>query len=132
MAKVLTGDVLAKDTLTEQDIKLICKRLNAGEKITFPEKVYKLTSEQNIKGFTWLYDLWKTPKGLERKTNPFGYREQEALNEFSAFELQEFYNAGNYHTNWYVPLYNVVSKNAGGTYTGFQYYVAGGKPVIIG
>jgi hypothetical protein len=135
MAKISTGDILSKDTLTEQDIKLICKRLNAGEKVDWEnlpnfmtQASYELTEEQNAKGLAWLQKLWRTPRGIERKNNPFGYREQEVIANFSHFTLEQFYDAGNSQHSWFVPLYNCVGKQGGY----FQYYVSGGVPVIIG
>ena len=86
-----------------------------------------LTESQNLKGCSFLKNQWKTPRGIERKNNPFGYREQAALENFSHFELVSFYNAGNnYHDN-YLPLYDVIAKDG----YGFQYYY-NGKVNIVG
>lgn len=41
--------------------------------------IIEVTGEQSAKGFKWLYNLYKTPIGKERKNNPFGYRENGEL-----------------------------------------------------
>jgi hypothetical protein len=88
----------------------------------------RLTESQNIKGYSFLMNQCKTPRGIERKNNPFGYREQAALEEFSHFELVDFYDAGNKNHSFYLPVYDVVTKGNG---YGFQYYY-NGKVNVIG
>lgn len=89
---------------------------------------FLLGSDQVTKGYVWLIDQWKTPNGKERKNNPFGYREQDALNNFDHITLKGYYDAGNYHRSYYIPLYDVYAIDG----YGFEYYVWGGKINIIG
>lgn len=63
---------------------------------------FELSTEQSLKGFDWLKNLWVTPKGAERKNNPFGYREQNAIENFDRITLKGYYDAGNYHHTHYV------------------------------
>ena len=87
-----------------------------------------LCSDQVQKGLDWLLDQWKTPNKKERKNNPFGYREQEILENFDTIQLRSYYDAGNAYRSYFVPLYCVVSKS-GNT---FEYYVSGGEIHIVG
>jgi len=124
-------------TITEREIKLIGRRLNNDnplddmaelhDQATYGEGL-TLTEEQNDKGYTWLMDKWITPRGIERKNNPFGTREQAVLEDFSHLRYDGHFDAGNAHVSWYVPLYTAIAHN-GGT---FQYYVKAGLPQIIG
>lgn len=86
-----------------------------------------LCDEQVQKGYDWLMDQWKSPRGAERKNNPFGYREQDVLDNFSTITFNGYYDAGNYHHSFHVPLY-LVSGNE----TTLEYYVLGGQIHIIG
>lgn len=87
-----------------------------------------LSDEQNQKGYDWLKNLWVTPNGKERKNNPFGYREQDALKNFSHCTLKGYYDAGNYYRSYYIPLYDVYTKDG----YGFEYYVNAGQIHITG
>jgi hypothetical protein len=120
-----------KGYLTEAEVNLIKTRMNRGEKVDltslYEKGGIKLTKDQEKKGYDWLMNLWKTPKGVERKNNPFGYREQHVLENFSHFELADMYNAGRM-TDFYVPYYRVVSKD-GRT---FEYYGGGDRINILG
>ena len=50
----------------------------------------------------WLLNKWKTPKGAERKNNPFGYREQNVLEDENAKAyFNGFYDAGNYYVTFF-------------------------------
>lgn len=86
-----------------------------------------LTDEQNKKAFDFLQSLRFTPSGKERKNNPFGYREENILDNFSHFTFCGFYDNGNYYNSFYIRMYNCYSKD--GNY--FQYYY-NGKMNIIG
>ena len=86
-----------------------------------------LSDEQVQKGYDWLMDQWKSPKGAERKNNPFGYREQDVLENFDTITFNGYYDAGNYYRSFYLPLYLVS-----GAETTFEYYVSGGQINIIG
>lgn len=89
---------------------------------------FKLSDEQVLKGFDWLKNLWVTPAGKERKNNPFGYREQEALKNFDRIELKGYYDAGNYYRSYFIPMYDVYTKDG----YGFEYFVNGGQIHITG
>lgn len=89
---------------------------------------FELSTDQVLKGFDWLKNLWVTPKGTERKNNPFGYREQSALENFETIKLKGYYDAGNYSHSYYIPMYDVYSKDG----YGFEYYVSGGQIHITG
>jgi hypothetical protein len=84
-----------------------------------------LSPDQNEKGYNFLMNQWKTPRGIERKNNPFGYREQSALETFKHFELIGFYNAGNAYTNSYLPLYECIGEESS-----FEYYYNGTVNII--
>jgi hypothetical protein len=125
--------------LSEREILLVKRRLNDG-KVSIsavmeksPDEGWKITPEQTQKGLAWLMNQWKSPKGVERKNNPFGYREEEILKNFKEFRLVDFYDNANYYQAQagiknYIPLYEVISKDG----DGFQYYVVGGKISIVG
>lgn len=127
--QALIAGIKARGIITEREMLLLKKRANAGEKEAafWSDETILITPEQTEKGIAWLKDQWKTPKDVERKNNPFGYREEEALETFQHFTFDGFYNAGNAYHDFYLPTYSVVGKDSG-----FQYYVAGGVPVIIG
>jgi len=59
------------------------------------DKELTLSPEQNKKGYDFLQDQRTTPNGKERENNPFGYREEAILDNFSHFTLYSFYNVGN-------------------------------------
>ena len=129
-SKNLVNSVVENNIITEKELKLIIKRMNSGEKIDLQEiwdNPVKLTQDQENKGILYLRNLYQTPKGAERKNNPFGYREIAILNNFTGFELAGTYDAGNYNNSYHVPLYNVCSPD-----NCFQYYMAGGTIHIVG
>lgn len=116
--------------ITESQMKTLLLRKNKGEK--FDEGIFWdgeifLTKEQAKKGLDWLMNKYKTPTGKERSNNPFGYREQLALEQAEKIRLVGFHDAGNFFHSFYVPLYEVY-----GTTQYFQYYVSGGKINIVG
>jgi len=88
---------------------------------------FNLSDEQNKQGIEWLTNLWKSPTGKERKNNPFGYREQAAIENFSHFQLVDAFASG-YYANYQVPVYDMLTKDG----YGFQYYMQGGEIHIIG
>lgn len=89
---------------------------------------FELAPEHSETGRKWLVDLWKTPTGAERKNNPFGHREQYALEYFDRCTLKGYYDAGNYHRSYYIPLWDVYATDC----YGFEYYVNGGQIHITG
>lgn len=144
--------ILEGDTLTERDILNLKRLLNGYSRTSTTEEErkqlerimydhiddkggYMLTPEQTEKGIKWLLNEWKTPRGVERKNNPFGYREEEVLEHFAHFMFEGFYDAGTYSQyHNYIPLWGVYSKK----YGYFQYYMQagtgynGGSVSIIG
>ena len=128
-------ELYAKKEMTEQEVNLMMRRINAGK--IAPYEIFaknknldngygiELSDEQNKKGLTYLRDKWKTPTGTERKNNPFGSRETAVLEDTNArITLQDFYSE---RGNWYAPMYSVSSKNGA-----FDYVVVGGEVKIMG
>ena len=133
MAKKTTTRDLIKSIekrgiIEEREILLLKKRANAGDKEAArwcPENI-RVTDEQARKGFNWLYNLYKTPRGIERRNNPFGYREMDILdewNEAEGFRFCGWYDDGRFGYHAYTPIYETG---------GMEYYVWGGKIRIIG
>ena len=83
-----------------------------------------LTNEQDKKGFDFLQGLRFTPTGKDRLNNPYGYREERVLDNFSHFTFCGFYTE---RGNYYIRMYKCYSKNG----ESFQYYY-NGKLNIIG
>jgi hypothetical protein len=126
--KELIKKIVRSGVITEKEINLLKRRVNAGEKMDLSpiyDNEIELTAEQNKKGYDFLIKQWKTPKGKERKNNPFGYREQKALETFQKIYFDELYNAGNMYIDFYLPLYTVVGENSA-----FQYYYNGEVNII--
>jgi hypothetical protein len=128
-------NMMETNTITEKEINLIKLRMNNDKVDDFTQEAIdfiwdnspQLTPDQNKKGIDYLRNLWKSPSGKERVNNPFGYREQDALETFEYFELRGFYDAGNRYRKFYVPLYICV-----GAETSFEYYISGGEINIVG
>jgi len=128
-------NMMKTNTITEKEINLIKLRMNNGKVDEETQEAIdyiwdnspQLTPDQNKKGIDYLRNLWKSPTGKERTNNPFGYREQDTLETFEYFELRGFYDAGNYHHKFYVPLYTCVGKDSN-----FEYYISGGSINIVG
>lgn len=122
-------EILAKNTLTTKEVKLLFRRANNGEGAEFIEMVWdnakQITDPQQ--GINWLINLMKTPNGRERKNNPFGYREMNVVNNIEGINLIGSYNAGNKYFDFFVPLYEVEGGD-----DAFQYYFANGKINIVG
>lgn len=128
--KMTPADFLKKDLLTEQEVLLAKRRLNGGKLTSddylkvIPEGGWKITPDQSKKGLEWLMDQWKTPMGVERKNNPFGYREEAVLENFKEFRLTDFYDNVNVYQvrlgiHNYLPVYTVIARDK----SSFQYYV---------
>lgn len=115
-------------TITENEIRTICRRLNAGTmKVNELEPIWNaggvdVTPEQSAKGYKWLLNLWKSPTGKERKNNPYGWREQDILEHYDGCKFFDVYDLGRYGWHSYTPCYDC----------GFQYYIAGGAIQIVG
>lgn len=112
--------------ITESEIRILKRRANAGDKeaANFWPCV-PVTPEQSEKAYKWLLNQYKTPRGVERKNNPFGYREMQIIDTWSCetdrATFQGFYDAGckNFHN--YVPCYE---------FGGMEYYVCGGIQIV--
>ena len=126
-----------KGYLTEREVLLLKGRLNNHgldfHDIPIPEEGFKLTPEQIEKGRAWLVNKWKTPRGKERKKNPFGYREMNVLENFKDIVLLEFVDRANYAQHQmglkcYVPYYGVRGTDG----SGFDYLVWAGVCEILG
>lgn len=127
----LLQEINDNQLITEQQMKLLLKRLNSGEQMDLSiiwEGEIVLTSEHQEKRLKYLLNQWKKPNGKERLNNPFGYREQKALETCEVIHLKGFYDASRYGQKpFYVPLY-LVSGNEGN----FEYHMQGGKINIVG
>jgi len=132
----LVNEIISRGFIKEDEVLLIRMRMNKNWMSyddTEPLNGIKITPEQTQKGLNWLMNEWKTPKGVERKNNPFGLREQDVLEHFKEFRLDSFTNnnnafqAGAGINNW-VPVWNVIATDGGG----FQYYMEAGQAKIIG
>jgi len=128
-------NIMETNTITEKEINLIKMRLNNDKVDEATQEVIdyiwdnspQLTPDQNKKGIDYLRNLWKSPTGKERTNNPFGYREQDALETFEYFELRGFYDAGNKYRKFYVPLYTCVGADSS-----FEYAFYNGEVNILG
>ncbi len=128
--KQLIKDILKRKIITEREVNLICRRLNHNvytwEDVEVLQDL-KITPEQTHKGLTWLKNKAWTPRGIERKNSPFGYREEEAIKTFKEFRLSSFTNRGNQYRDFWCPVWDVIGKDSG-----FQYVVESGTASIIG
>jgi len=127
-----------KDTFSEKDVNLAKRRLNDG-KIKKQDEIFgdaegnytnkKLSDDQQRKGKDWLMNQWKSPTGVERKNNPYGYREQEILTNFDRIELKEYHDISRYGQRpYYVPLYQAYGKDG----DSMEYYVDSKGINIVG
>ena len=121
------------DEITEREINLLNRRLNAEGRDTLDYSLRKnnydlaLTDEQERKALAWLNNQWKTSTGKERKNNPFGYREEQILENATDVTFVQFHNAGNRYVDYFIPVYRVYSNDGS-----FEYYVQGGEVSIVG
>jgi len=133
-----TKDVLSQSVLTERDINLIKLRANKDKTVSSLDRngwkeEYLITETQTKKGLEWLLNKWKTPRDIERKNNPFGYREADILGNFSHFTFTGLVNLANsyqaeYGIAFHVPCYRVYDKEG----NSFEYHIEGGGVRIIG
>jgi len=134
MAKAKTEDIVKEifksHSISEQELNLLKRRLNAGEKVEGLEYMIddeiSLTGEQKAKGMKWILGQYRTPKGKVKESHPFGYREQEALDSMKNIYFAGFHNPSFFGKN-FQPVYTVVGKEAN-----FDYQLAGGKLEILG
>lgn len=95
--------------INENEILLLKRRRNRGERIQI-ENPIPVSYDQAQKGFAWLWDKYRTPRGAERKNNPFTNLEEKALERAKThgarFTFNGFYGTGN---NWYEPIYELIT-----------------------
>lgn len=127
-------DIISSGFITERqiiDLRSYMNRDKEGARQIFAhwqDNEISISHEQAQKGLTFLLNQWKTPKGQQRKNNPFGYREQAILENSPTFALNSLYNAGNAYMDNYLPLYVVTAKDGGS----FEYYYHNGEVHITG
>lgn len=130
MKKSIFKNVKAnKGFISERDILTLKSRLNKGGDAwteadaifdSFPE--IKITPEQSEKGLNWLLNKLETPKGRERKNNPFDYWQEQIIRNFEKFILTDFYSIGTFFP-FFVPVYTIIGNGG----QSFSYYVEGGE-----
>lgn len=92
----------------------------------------KIRDVQAKQGLAWLLGKWHTPRGTERKTNPFSAREENVLRNFDHFEIVDWYDIGADRDAlpWYIPVYRVIGRSG----NSFTYYAGSwqsGVPLTI-
>lgn len=95
--------------INENEILLLKRRRNRGERIQL-ENPIPVSYDQAQKGFAWLWDKYRTPRGAERKNNPFSNSEEKALEwanmQGVRFTFNGFYGTGN---NCHEPIYELIT-----------------------
>lgn len=95
--------------INENEILLLKRRRNRGERIQIKNPI-PVSYEQAQKGFAWLWDKYRTPRGAERKNNPFLNPEEKALEwakeNGARFTFDGFALAGR---EWYEPIYRLIT-----------------------
>lgn len=104
------------------------KEANSLNNLVADKEGTKLDKTQVAKGFKYLYNLGFTPKGVERRNSPYGYREEYIVKNPKTIELKQFHDAGNRNYSFYVPYYEAIGKDG----TSMEYFVSGGKINIWG
>lgn len=88
----------ARGWINENEIATLKRRQNRGERIQI-ENPIPVSYDQAQKGFAWLWDKYRTPRGAERKNNPFTNPEEKALEwakmHGARFTFNGFYATGN-------------------------------------
>lgn len=127
----LYQEIARRGVITEREIITMKSRLNRGKSEVldiFNNGYLNITPEQSEKGLKWLLNQWKTPRGKERKNNPFGDREQEIIEDFERFELVDLIDNGNAYFPAFLPVYRVIDRIG----NHFDYFVSLGLCNIIG
>ena len=123
----ILNEIKMSGFITKQQMQLLKNRSNRYGKDLFnyallDEQDIKITEEQGLQGLTWLKKLQR-----KRKNNPFGYRENEIINNATVedFTFRGFYDAGRYGFHCFAPIYEL---------NGMEYvpYVNGEEIYIIG
>jgi ribosomal protein L32E len=136
MAKYDYKKLAKKKKFTEKELNALKNHMNkldysqAGELNNLVADKYgtKLDKTQVAKGKKYLYNLGFTSKGVARKNNPYGYREEYIVKNLKTIELLQFHDAGNRNFSFYVPYYEAIGKDG----TSMEYFVSGGKINIWG
>lgn len=127
------ADIIAKGIIEESELISLNSFYNKSNenKAFIDDLIYSgegkellLSSDQNTKGYKFLMGLRLTPTGKERSNSPYGYREENILDNFSHFTFCGFYSE---RGTYYIRMYNCYSKDG----NSFQYYY-NGKMNIIG
>ena len=124
--ELIYKEISESGVITEDNMKLLKNRSNKACKDLFDYDFLEsfsdgcgipLTVEQGEKGLLWL-------KKFINKGNVYGYRELEIVQNAtpSDFLFQGFYDAGNYLSHCYLPIYSL---------NGMQ-YIPKKEPYIIG
>ena len=124
--ELIYNEISESGVITEANMKLLKNRSNKNGHDLFDYDFLErfsdgcgipLTADQGEKGLLWL-------KKFINKGNVYGYRELEIIQNAtpSDFLFQGFYDAGNYLSHYYLPIYSV---------NGIQ-YVPKKEPYIIG
>ena len=124
--ELIYKEITENGYITEANMKLLKNRSNKACKDLFDYDFLEsfsdgcgipLTAEQGEKGLLWL-------KKFINKGNVYGYREIEIVQNAtpSDFLFHGFYDAGNYLSHYYLPIYSV---------NGMQ-YVPKKEPYIVG
>lgn len=126
--KELIENIAERGVITEQEIALLKRRSNSGDKdisLIYDYLPWQIEDSQKEKAMKWLRSLHYTPTGKERSNSPYGYRELAIIDSdnnemtfngfFDATRCREIRNN--------VPLYWC---------DGMEYYVLGGEIHIVG
>ena len=127
---ILANAVAAKE-LSERDLKKVLSAMNNDRGSVDWSPVYdaygvKLSEALALKGFKWLWNLWKSPTGKVRKNSPFGFRETRTLETFESIYLIDYYDLGRW-SHYYVPIYRVEGSEGC-----FDYLVKDHTAYIVG
>ena len=127
--ELIYKEIAESGHITESNMKLLKNRSNKNGHDLFDYDFLEsfadgcgipLTAEQGEKGLLWLKKFIRK----DGSSNVYGYREIEIVQNAtpSDFLFHGFYDAGNYLSHYYLPIYSV---------NGMQ-YVAKKEPYIVG
>jgi len=108
--------------------KLDLKDANKLNDFVYAKDGTKLDKTLVQKGFKYLYSLGFTPKGVEKRNNPYGYREKYIVKNPKTIELLSYHNDTRGRFNNFQPYYRAIGKDG----TSMDYFVSGGKINIWG
>jgi hypothetical protein len=107
---------MEEQTLTENEVRRLVRRINNGVNVEFPETGYCLTPEQEQKGLEWLV----------KHKDEMGYRETEAVDNLS--EIRFVGTVPGQYNNHQYPSYRVIGRSG----VKFDYKVEAGRLYIVG